>query len=741
TGSDANDDGIGDTPYPISGSGNYDYYPFMEPSGWEEVGLTPHAPIYINGDDDFASQAESEGWIGIGSATNPYIIENYDINAGTAHGIEIRNTNVYFIIRNCMIHDGKISEDGVYGNYGIFFHNVKNGTVDNITSYSNFVGIYMQSLSNNQLINCTVYNNSEGIYLYSASNNQIIKCTVYDNARGIWLDNYPANNQITNSTVYNNPYGISLYYSSNNKIVNCVVYNNGHGLWLYYSSDNQIAKCDVNNSFKNGIYLYYSSNNKIHYCNIYNNTDYGVYNYNSAVEYQVNATYNYWGSASGPGGVGPGNGDEVNYMVLYEPWLVVPWGVEDVVPPQICNIQAFPVSQEIYGYVNITCTITDNVAVNTAKVNVTGPAGFTSINATMTRIAGTNNYYYNITYSIPGKYSYYIFTMDTSNNGNKSAPYEFTIRDTAKPEITNIHGRPFAVANISTGHIVYWRVWISCGVTDNFAVSIVKVNITGPVGFTPINVTMTRYSAPPYTYEFYQYDATYLIAGTYSYYIWANDTSGNEKKSPEYHFTIPIAVAETIDGREVNVIGIGNGTVNIEPVALPQPPPENLQYIGIQVNVTITGTLTYANITIKYNESDAAGIDEAMLRMYYWTGTEWRLCNNTGVNTANNIVWANVSHLTIFVPMAEKVIEAPAPPSNLFLYIGIAVIAAIIIVIFLVLMLAGIGITGVRVVKRRKIPRLQIVKCVYCQATTKITSPDRPLLFQCPKCGGKSVIR
>jgi len=236
-------------------------------------GLTSHDPIYINGNSEFTYENGVSNPGAAGTANDPYIIQNWDINASSAHGIYIKNTDVYFIIRNCVIYDGKISGDGVYGNYGIFFHNVKNGTVDNITSYCNFVGIYMQSLSNNQLINCTVYNNSEGIYLYSASNNQIIKCTAYDNACGIWLDNYSANNQITNSTVYNNSYGISLYYSSNNKIVNYVAYNNGHGLWLYYSSDNQIAKCDVNNSFKNGIYLGSSSNNNITNCTVYNNSD------------------------------------------------------------------------------------------------------------------------------------------------------------------------------------------------------------------------------------------------------------------------------------------------------------------------------------------------------------------------------------------------------------------------------------------------------------------------------------
>jgi hypothetical protein len=37
--------------------------------------------------------------------------------------------------------------------------------------------------------------------------------------------------------------------------------------------------------------------------------------------YIVDAEYNWWGDASGPGGFGPGMGDEVSEYVDYEPWL------------------------------------------------------------------------------------------------------------------------------------------------------------------------------------------------------------------------------------------------------------------------------------------------------------------------------------------------------------------------------------------------------------------------------------
>jgi len=444
----------------------------------KETRSVPHTPIHINGNADFASQAASEGWQGDGTANNPYIIENYDINASTTHGIYIENTDVYFIIRNCIIHDGKGKYDG------IFFYNVKNGKIDNVTSYNNWNGIYLERSPNNQITNCHVHNNSwtgiyvgwytnssqitncdihnnkeginlwytsdnhiigntfinnditiwgddladyihnitsntvngkplyyyknqrnvvidnipvgelilvnctnfditninitntevgiqlayssnntitncnaynnsrSGIYLYRSSNNQITNCSIYNNYGGLCLwfssDNIIANckvynnfryglclwsssnNYVTNCNVYNNSReGVSFIGGSSNYIINCNVYNNSrYGIYLWMSSSNQITNCNIYNTSDTGIYVDQSSNTKIHYCNIYNNTDYGIYNNNSELMYQVNATYNWWGDASGPYHpiTNPhGKGDRISSNVLYKPWLTEPW--------------------------------------------------------------------------------------------------------------------------------------------------------------------------------------------------------------------------------------------------------------------------------------------------------------------------------------------------------------------------------------------------------------------------------
>jgi len=140
------------------------------------------------------------------------------------------------------------------------------------------------------------------------------------------------------------------------------------------------------------------------------------------------------------------------------------------------------------------------------------------------------------------------------------------------------------------------------------------------------------------------------------------------------------------------MVGVSNVTVKyMGPAALNIKPstgivPDNL--IGIGVFVEVTGVAKNIMITIQYTPEQLknAGIKASDLRMYYWNETihQWIKIGNSGVWENNNTVWANVEHLTIFAPMAEKVAEAP--PVNWLLYIGI--LAAVIIVVIAVAVIA-----------------------------------------------------
>ena len=105
----------------------------------------------------------------------------------------------------------------------------------------------------------------------------------------------------------------------------------------------------------------------------------------------------------------------------------------DTTPPTITNINDTPDPQINDSYVNITCTINDNINVHTAKINITYPNTSTT-NTTMNQYGETNTYYHNDTYTNLGNHTYYIWANDTSDNRNTTSNYTFTITEYIPPE-------------------------------------------------------------------------------------------------------------------------------------------------------------------------------------------------------------------------------------------------------------------------------------------------------------------
>jgi hypothetical protein len=98
--------------------------------------------------------------------------------------------------------------------------------------------------------------------------------------------------------------------------------------------------------------------------------------------------------------------------------------------------------------------------------------------------------------------------------------------DTSPPALSNINDYP-------DPQVVDGFVNISLTATDETNIGSVYVDITGPSGFNPVNVTMT----PCGSNQHYYY-ANYSIIGNYTYFIWANDTIGHSVKSSTYTFSI-----------------------------------------------------------------------------------------------------------------------------------------------------------------------------------------------------------
>ncbi|MEW5936414.1 MAG: NosD domain-containing protein [Candidatus Thermoplasmatota archaeon] len=173
----------------------------------EGTTYTVSAPFRINSNADFPGIATA----GDGSAGNPWIIENYDIN-GTGYGycIYIGNTTDYFVVRNCYLHEASgVFSWPYYYDTGLTLYNAQNGTIANNTVSNNWWGILLYTSSGNSVANNSVSNNTYGIFVVSSSSNTI------------------ANNIVSSYALY----AIRLLYSTHNTLTNNNMTNYGLILW------------------------------------------------------------------------------------------------------------------------------------------------------------------------------------------------------------------------------------------------------------------------------------------------------------------------------------------------------------------------------------------------------------------------------------------------------------------------------------------------------------------------------
>jgi len=236
------------------------------------ITYTVRSPILINGNGDFTA---ANGIVsGSGTASDPFIIADWDITASSDHGIWIQGTDAHFILRNCQVHDSS----GMYD--GLMLYNCVNGTVENNDFWNDGGGIVLSSSSGNTLINNTCISNpdSDGINLASSSNNTLINNTCNSNgAAGIGLFDSD-NNTLVNNSCSSNNYGMYLYVSSNNNTIcnNSCSNSLVDGIHLISSSGNALSNNNCSSNHAWGIFLDYSNNNTLNNNNCSSNSNDGM---------------------------------------------------------------------------------------------------------------------------------------------------------------------------------------------------------------------------------------------------------------------------------------------------------------------------------------------------------------------------------------------------------------------------------------------------------------------------------
>lgn len=100
----------------------------------------PHAPIRILSNADFFG---ANGVVrGSGTASDPYVIEGWEIVPTNSHGIDIRNTDAFFVIRDVYIHGAPL------GYVGIWLGLLSNGRVEDSLLTDSWEGAFGSYVNN-----------------------------------------------------------------------------------------------------------------------------------------------------------------------------------------------------------------------------------------------------------------------------------------------------------------------------------------------------------------------------------------------------------------------------------------------------------------------------------------------------------------------------------------------------------------------------------------------------------------
>lgn len=187
------------------------------------MALVDHEPIVVNGDAGFIS----EGFPGLGTVDDPYLIEGFHIVTSSLHrnGIEVKNTGAYFVIRGCMIeadYIGILVEDAASGTAMIVDNVVLGKTndgggislsCDGVTILNNTCSGFVIGVHTNYADGCVFqynnfsYNGYHGLNI-RYSDDCLISCnTILGNGgHGVFIIRDSTGNRVYNNTVTGNGY-------------------------------------------------------------------------------------------------------------------------------------------------------------------------------------------------------------------------------------------------------------------------------------------------------------------------------------------------------------------------------------------------------------------------------------------------------------------------------------------------------------------------------------------------------
>ncbi len=233
-----------------------------------KISLTNHNPIEIDGNDDFITQAASKGWLGNGSPSSPIIIQNLSVSASSGIILQISNTDLYFIIRNCHFLGIDHDQDGMK------LINVQNGHLERNLIQKCKYPFNFQNCQKVNFTENTVKENDDRIYGYGS--NLLFKDNIISDNNGTGMEISSATDEVTISVIGNeirNNNGSGIVARTIAITGNTIEYNTFAGI-IASGHYNQITKNTITGN-RGGLYLY-NAYGKVKYNIIKDHLSHGI---------------------------------------------------------------------------------------------------------------------------------------------------------------------------------------------------------------------------------------------------------------------------------------------------------------------------------------------------------------------------------------------------------------------------------------------------------------------------------
>ncbi len=465
------------------------------------------------------------------------------------------------------------------------------------------------------------------------------------------------NVQISGANLSSTDVGVEVVLSDSVTISNCVFYGDYYALYYFNSSNIQADRLDVKNSsyavyceYANftltnsiireggdGIYIFESKSAEVHFCDIFSNKRCGMCNWGS---YEVNATYNWWGSSNGPNATcmcDAEDPEEVCGLVLYNPWSSTPYN--DKYPPTV-SIDAPKEGAYVRKTITVKASASDDLKVANVTICVNG-----------TKVAALSKPPYEYAWSTEGVSDgvYNITVIACDFAGRKSAESVIVTVDNTPPSAS--------IKSPAPASFVRGTITIEFEASDAYGIEKAILYVDGRAVAV----------FPSLTYK-YELNTTSLPDGLHNITVVVYDRAGNS-----YSTTINVTVDNTPPS-------IGNISIS------PEEPVEGEE------------------VTVSAEASDAtSGIAEAILSYSTDGGTTWKNVSMTatGANVyeatipgqpANTTVlfkvlfrdaagnWASSSEQSYTVGTAAPAPAKPAAPAIPVAYIAGAIAAVVVAV-------------------------------------------------------------